>query len=135
MYCNGHVMHTAWSSASSCHLSVLVACHYDSENSLSSQLAWCGCGCKHVLSYFPCEPFPGAKYTATGTCCSCHTVVDVHSYRETLFPCSSSTWYTGSPSTPIPPPSIPTSPNINTLWIVSSLCRKEVYKHYIEVLN
>ena len=134
MYCNGHVMHTAWSSASSCHLSVLVSCH-DSENSLSSQLAWCGCGCKHVLGHFPCESFPGAKYTATGTCCSCHTVVHVHSYRETLFPCSSSTWYTGSPYTPIPPPSITTSPNINTLWIVSSLCRKEVYKHYIEVLN
>ena len=45
----------------------------------------------HVLDHLLCESSPATMYTATGACCSSHTPVDVHSYRETLFPCSSST--------------------------------------------
>ena len=39
----------------------------------------------------------------------------------------------GVPTHQYPLQAPPLPPNINTLWIVSSLCRKEVYKHYIEV--
>ena len=44
-----------------------------------------------VLDHLLCESSPATMYTATGACCSSHIPVVVHSYRETLFPCSSST--------------------------------------------
>ena len=45
----------------------------------------------YILNHFLYESSPATAYTATATCCSGHDLVDANSYRETLFPCSSST--------------------------------------------
>jgi len=95
------VLHTAWPFAFSCNLSVSTLCCYDAESSLSFQLAWWSCWCKHdVLGHMPYESSPAIVHTATGTCCSGHILEDMHSYRETLI--------SGS-TTPIPLLSIFTS--------------------------